>query len=1102
MKKILNKRLNWDKYTWEDFEDICFEYVSERYNSDAYIVQITQRKKDGGRDIIISDIENNTTTWGECKHHKSSIGLSHIGKNVVLAITNQINKIIFFSVSHITPNTKHEILCAARIHNFEVCFLDGVDLDYEIAGNRKILSKYFSESFSLYHPNKHAMLVEYCVDEFPNAYNDTFYNDNKYCSLEKGLDFYIHIFLKNCYDDDISDIHIAINDSICCHFYNTNIVIERIKPICDTVVTIHGILLNTQRRVNIPPIIISYIWNEKKFNIHVLPGELDGTNIWRVPFCGDENIKFISNFTKISQQVMEGYVKVIYLKGASGSGKTRMLEEISTVMEEKGFVTVYIDSMIYRKHNFYKEFIRQLLCLPEINYKDLFTENDFKNLLIKYHIYFPDIPLLYKYLWSNRRISVALLGELVFQCIINSPIKSKIVLQIDNIQYLNEEIQQSIVYLCSLLLKDRHYICIVLSLNTSLSKISLHTPLLQYLDNQVLHPESSSFIQHPMGELDEKSRAYIVKTCLKLDYTYNKEVQEISERAGALPLDILLFCKVLYNSECFSWINNSCEITNPEIFSRQLNIISNVSSSVIDIRLNSLYGMYSSKKNLLKLFELIIFFNNRLPIELVEHFNIKKDYVTNLKRDLVIIERSDGHICFFHDNYYRYFLQKDTLYSFDYSELNKLYQFSKLYEESSDGLIKIGQAKCLFYMKKYVEFCAFSEELLDDFCSKGYYNDIITLTDFYLERIHAYEYKNQRLHFALENALAQIEIISFSQGVSFLDKIKSELEQNILEYNIEMVCRFYHQYCNAYTHAGKYTSAIAILNDYNKIENIPTKYKFIIEDRYCLCYLSIGNFAKADVHIKTALEIAKQEKNDFWISTAYSDYAFNYLTNIYDKKRTSYYFKKAVDYYSPSSDNSIYRKIEIKIQTALAFLLDDQCEVALKHIDEALKYAKEKSYTYLLIPAQNVKSFILLLLNRISESILLLNEARFNCEIFGSTKQMITICNTLGITYSLANDSQRAYQCFEKAEKMLRQFNEPGDSSNRYLPLIVNLIYSSLCSTNLNYKLNAKDYYNNYYSLRLAKIFSEYMDEVTCNYISINLADHFPLSVGGYVFMY
>ena len=183
-------------------------------------------------------------------------------------------------------------------------------------------------------------------------------------------------------------------------------------------------------------------------------------------------------------------------------------------------------------------------------------------------------------------------------------------------------------------------------------------------------------------------------------------------------------------------------------------------------------------------------------------------------------------------------------------------------------------------------------------------------------------------------------------------------------------------------------------------------------------------------------------------------------------------------------------------------MLDDQCEVALKHIDEALKYAKEKSYTYLLIPAQNVKSFILLLLNRISESILLLNEARFNCEIFGSTKQMITICNTLGITYSLANDSQRAYQCFEKAEKMLRQFNEPGDSSNRYLPLIVNLIYSSLCSTNLNYKLNAKDYYNNYYSLRLAKIFSEYMDEVTCNYISINLADHFPLSVGGYVFMY
>lgn len=43
------KRLNWEKYTWIDFERICFEYAKEKYNSTIYKVKITQAQKDGGR---------------------------------------------------------------------------------------------------------------------------------------------------------------------------------------------------------------------------------------------------------------------------------------------------------------------------------------------------------------------------------------------------------------------------------------------------------------------------------------------------------------------------------------------------------------------------------------------------------------------------------------------------------------------------------------------------------------------------------------------------------------------------------------------------------------------------------------------------------------------------------------------------------------------------------------------------------------------------------------------------------------------------------------------------------------------------------------------
>ena len=145
MSRDKKPRLDWSQYNWEEFEDICYEYASIKYNSAIYEVSITERRKDGGRDIVITNLVNDKIAWGECKHHKNSVGLDSIGKNVVLAITNQVNKIIFFSVSGVTPNTKHEILCAAKIHGFDVLFLDGVELDREITGNKYLLNKYFKD---------------------------------------------------------------------------------------------------------------------------------------------------------------------------------------------------------------------------------------------------------------------------------------------------------------------------------------------------------------------------------------------------------------------------------------------------------------------------------------------------------------------------------------------------------------------------------------------------------------------------------------------------------------------------------------------------------------------------------------------------------------------------------------------------------------------------------------------------------------------------------------------------------------------------------------------------------------------------------------------
>ena len=118
-------KLDWQKYDWRKFEEICFEYIKEVYSAQFYNTELTRAQKDQGRDIIVKGKNVDFEAWGECKNHKRNVDLSIIGKNVVLALSHQINKAIFFSVTNITLNTKTEILNIAQKQGFEVLFLDG-----------------------------------------------------------------------------------------------------------------------------------------------------------------------------------------------------------------------------------------------------------------------------------------------------------------------------------------------------------------------------------------------------------------------------------------------------------------------------------------------------------------------------------------------------------------------------------------------------------------------------------------------------------------------------------------------------------------------------------------------------------------------------------------------------------------------------------------------------------------------------------------------------------------------------------------------------------------------------------------------------------------
>ena len=98
------------------------------------------------------------------------------------------------------------------------------------------------------------------------------------------------------------------------------------------------------------------------------------------------------------------------------------------------------------------------------------------------------------------------------------------------------------------------------------------------------------------------------------------------------------------------------------MFNRELNILSASECSIIELRIRKLTES-SFSENFLKLFQLICICENRLPIDVARHFRISVKNLNILKQNLVIKENFDSTLSFYHDNYLRYFRDKETLYS-------------------------------------------------------------------------------------------------------------------------------------------------------------------------------------------------------------------------------------------------------------------------------------------------------------------------------------------------------------------------------------------------------------------------------------------------------
>ena len=185
------------------------------------------------------------------------------------------------------------------------------------------------------------------MSEYPFA-EDAQNNDKIQYHLQNGFRIYLHIFIKNMRRDNISNISISLknynaSDMI---FYETAYHSDNQLPaLSDLMYTFCGLVFSPKENIELPNIeIVCTLDNGAQVHEIVTVGEVDASDVWKAPYINTSSTNFFRKATKILREIIpQNYVRLFYIYGNSGTGKSRLMNEIENKAYENSYRVIHID---------------------------------------------------------------------------------------------------------------------------------------------------------------------------------------------------------------------------------------------------------------------------------------------------------------------------------------------------------------------------------------------------------------------------------------------------------------------------------------------------------------------------------------------------------------------------------------------------------------------------------------------------------------------------------------------------------------------------------------------------------------------------------------
>jgi tetratricopeptide (TPR) repeat protein len=919
----------------------------------------TKTSWDGAKDFI-GHKDGVLDVWAECKMYQNTLQLNVISKTLIMAINYQINRIIIFSWSKLTPGTIKELANFSSTTKTHIQVFDDELLEDLIFKhiNNKTIKKFFPNV------NEQSLKIRSFKPKIEQFFSAEIQLDSiqidhsKDKSNPRSNQIYIDtpcMFQIMIYPNTIEEAEVVVDlskifkkEQVLGVLNKEKLDIDKFGKISKKmspgeIYSLKIYFAPSQKGHQEIPACDIFI-NENKH--HTTAVKFDVTKLTRPILVGGSVVQALKNFhAKISHNNL---IYTAAIDGFGGVGKSRFLEECISKLLKENYRVCKLDGKGIQCKNFnlfVVELLTQLWKLPNPKiFKDEFSALELQTLEKDddYFIYLGLYEIIRMCTLSEQTVSNEIENK-IYQLFQEGFLKqSRIAILIDNVQSL-----------------DSKSISLVRNLTEQTGIPGQNVSLLTFNKEELIYShEAASFYEDlkeklpndcnglffTLNEFSENEVILFVDAHLKStnsDLTFSKQYpllfESICKHIQPRPLDLYLFFYLLLDEKVVELDDGMFFINDFEAFN---NILIGVGKKTEDILIQRLNKLQNNLESLDVLILLMCF--GEIDVDsLIKKLGVKYETIENLANGCWIKIHTDKKITFYHPKIERFIIEKE--YSLlevrgtaisdllnnnidmkNYPLVNFAINPSEnqILPKAIDELLKLSTLNArnkLFATKIYN-------------CVTGKFSNVDPVV--YLKAIQK-----------ICNLIAENSTDDIIEKLSHFNEILNDYIPK--ESEAKLYFQVIRQHASYLCAKDPYKS-ISIINDglsklnvfkKNFSEEVTNFISMNLKNRLSFCYRTIREQDKARKVGEEALNIAKKTNNLPFICLCYVDLGYIFLEAAKDKKKLIEYWDEAVNFFNQNKES--IKKEDISI--ALAVMVVEAYLYAIKNkaYREAISKAEE-----------------------------------------------------------------------------------------------------------------------------------------------------------------